>query len=178
MKRICALKNPSLVNSVNFWSGRSPFLVESVRYATFNNRRVPTNNNADPKVNLNDRYNTIFCDFVRKSKDLSNVKVFKDDVLKQAQQWRVHNINEVSFDGLFMKACVAERNYSLGCAYLKHLSEVEQREINVATLSKFLQLSYFCRNEVKDVNEVDQFCRTLQSRSEVRAFWIEPKSRN
>lgn len=170
MKRICAIVNPSLVNSVNFWSGRSPFLVESVRYATFNNRRVPTNNSPDLKGNLNDRYNQIFRDFVSKSKDLSNVNIFKNDVIKQAQQWRVHNINEVSFDGLFMRACVAERNYSLGCAYLKHLSEVEKREVNVATLSKFLQLSYFCRDKVKDVNEVDKICRTLQSLSEVRTL--------
>nr|CAG4643470.1 EOG090X0CGF [Ilyocryptus agilis] len=73
-------------------------------------------------------------------------------------------MNERTFDANFVKACIVCRNYSMGRMYISLLQEKGSGP-NVATLVKFIQLCYYCRQQVDKIDEVEQFCNQLQSHS-------------
>nr|CAG4642003.1 EOG090X0CGF [Eurycercus lamellatus] len=108
------------------------------------------------------RFNDAILDYIKNSKDLSGIKNFKQDVLKQNLSPLA---NEQTFDALFMRICLADRNYLMGKMYMKHLEENNQKP-NTATLTKFLQLCYYCKNDVEDKTEVEKLCETLKSHSQ------------
>ena len=104
----------------------------------------------------------IITDFIKSNKDLSNVDNFRRNTLSQLGGRGL--LTETSFDASFIRGCVALRNYQMGRLYFKKL-ESEGKEINLATLTQFIQLSFYCKSEVDSSAELEKLCRQLQSRA-------------
>lgn len=131
-------------------------------YATFNNKRISKEELSAATSTNKNGFENDFQHFVQTTQDLSNLNEFKKSII---QQYNSTLLNEKSFDAIFMRICLACRNYNLGKAFLDHLTQ-DGQQANTATLSKFLSLCYFCRDEVKDKSEVENLCTLLQNRSQ------------
>lgn len=135
-------------------------------YATFNNRKLPKEESpavATKKKELQgNRFEIDIQNYVETAQDLSNIHQFRQSII---QQYNSILLTEKTFDAIFMRMCVACRNYNLGKAFLNEITE-RNKEVNTATLSRFLTLCYFSGRDVADTNEVKNLCNTLLSRSQ------------
>nr|CAG4645081.1 EOG090X0CGF [Leptodora kindtii] len=73
---------------------------------------------------------------------------------------RFKNVNEGNFDATFMRICLVLANYKVGKDYFDCLQS-KGKEINVATLSRFLTLSYISKANVSDKKHVQDLCDKL-----------------
>nr|CAG4646538.1 EOG090X0CGF [Macrothrix elegans] len=135
-------------------------------YATFDNKNVFRSDSglisSQPRTPTVSGAELELRQYVESARDLTKIDSFRQTLLKQHKS---QQLNDNTFDAVFMRGCLAYRNYSLGKAYLKHI-ESQGRKINTATLSKFLALCYFCQDQVENRAEVEEWCRLLQSHSE------------
>ena len=138
------------------------FVYSTSNYATFTNKRVlrePTPPKYEPFVH---RFDHEIQDFIAKNQDLSSLPDFKLNVI---QKYNTRLLSEQSFDAVFMRLCLASRNYQMGKAYLNYITQ-SGKQANIATLSKFLTLCYYCSNEVDDKDEVEKLCSLALSQNE------------
>ena len=120
-------------------------------YATFTLKKLPAGKEP-AKVN---QLESAFREYINNSTNLSGIDSFKADILS-----RFKNVNEGNFDATFMRICLVLANYKVGKDYFDCLQS-KGKEINVATLSRFLTLSYISKANVSDKKHVQDLCDKL-----------------
>ncbi|KAK4026031.1 hypothetical protein OUZ56_015057 [Daphnia magna] len=134
-------------------------------YATFKNRKA-TNENVPkllsqhvPHVNP---FESEMEQFIKTTHSLTGIHQFQENIISK---YNSKLLTKESFDAIFMRMCLACRNYQLGKQFLHHIDQAG-RQANTATLGKFLSLCYFCSAEVEDKSEVEKLCNVLKSHGE------------
>lgn len=138
-------------------------------YATFNNRKVL--NEKKPvivKQGHLHRFEEDIEQFIKTTNDLTSIHHFKKDIILKYQN---KFLTETSFDAVFMRMCLACRNYPLGKEFVDHINQ-SGRQVNTATLARYLDLCYFCKEEIDDKSEVERWCYVLKSHSQ----HLDPKT--
>jgi ribonuclease P protein 3 len=131
-------------------------------YATFSNKKfLNENKSVTVKGNQFNGFESEFLQFIKTTKDLTSIHKFKKDVILK---YKTVLLTHTSFDAVFMRMCIACRNYSLGKQFLDHINQSD-RQVNTATLARYLELCYHCKEEIMDKSEVERLCHVVKSNS-------------
>lgn len=141
-----------------------PILVEKCSFATFNRRKVLNDDasTAHKSRELVNIYEEDIKTYITTSSDLSDLKAFKSNLLLKYKS--NIQLNENSFDSLFMRSCLAVRNLEKAKTYINILRHSGQK-VNTATLSKYILLCVFCSDKISDKSEIETLCNELKSHS-------------
>ena len=132
-------------------------------YATFSNKKFwNEKKSAAVKRQPFNGFESACLQFIKTTNDLTGIHQFKKDVILKYQSCL---LTETSFDAVFMRMCVACRNYSIGKQFLDYLNQ-SGCQVNTATLARYLELCYHCKEEVKDKSEVERLCQVIKSNSQ------------
>ena len=157
------------VLQLNHFVRSSSAIILRSTYATFNNKKVL--NERKPTIvrqsNLH-RFEDDFEQFIKTTNDLKSINHFKKDILMKYQS---QFLTETSFDAVFMRMCLACRNYPLGKEFLDHINK-SGCKVNTATLARYLDLCYFCKEEIENKSEVEKLCYVLKSHGQ----HLDPKT--
>ncbi|XP_057367238.1 mitochondrial ribonuclease P catalytic subunit-like isoform X2 [Daphnia carinata] len=134
-------------------------------YATFNNRKA-LNESAPKLLNQHaphvNQFESEMEQFIKTTHSLTGIHQFQENLISKHKS---KLLTKESFDAIFMRMCLACRNYQLGKQFLLHIDQTG-RQANTATLAKFLSLCYFCSAEVEDKSEIEKLCSVLKSHGE------------
>lgn len=129
-------------------------------YATFNVKRVPKDSSKTSSHNETvNRFDNDLQQYVLTAKNLSDIQEFKQSIISKYQSML---LTEKTFDAIFMRICLACRNFKLGKTFMEHLTQ-SGKQANIATCAKYLTLCYYCRKDVEDKSEIENLCMELQS---------------
>ncbi|KAI9563201.1 hypothetical protein GHT06_010659 [Daphnia sinensis] len=129
-------------------------------YATFNNRKA-VNENVPKLLNQHvphvNPFESEIEQFIKTNHSLTGINQFQENIISK---YKSKLLTKESFDAIFMRMCLACRNYQLGKQFLHHIHQTG-RQANTATLAKFLSLCYFCSAEVEDKSEIKKLCLSI-----------------
>lgn len=142
-----------------------PIIEGTNSFATFSKRKVigDERSQAQKFKDPAKLYEEDIKNYLTTTTNLSDLKEFKQGLFQKYK----NNIqlNEHSFDGLFMRFCLAARNLDMGKAYI-HMLQDSGQKVNTATLSKYILLCAFCSDQIKDNGEIERLCTELRAHSQ------------